>query len=51
MIHKNSDNEKKEKVQKNEGTEKFVRKERYYALNEIITEIPSICKKIEDGLK
>ena len=51
MIHKNSDNEKKEKVQKNEGTEKFVRKERYYALNEIIKEIPSICKKIEDGLK
>lgn len=51
MIHKNSDNEKKEKVQKNEGTEKFVRKEQYYALNEIIKEIPSICKKIEDGLK
>lgn len=51
MIHKNSDNEKKEKVQKNEGTEKFVRKEQYYALNEIIKEIPSICKKIEDSLK
>ena len=51
MIHKNSDNEKKEKVQKNEGTEKFVRKEQYYTLNEIIKEIPSICKKIEDGLK
>ena len=51
MIHKNSDNKKKNKVLKNEGTEKFVRKEQYYALNEIIKEIPSICKKIEDGLK
>ena len=52
MIYKNCDNEKKEKVQKNEGTEKFVRKEQYYyTLNEIIKEIPSICKKIEDGLK
>ena len=51
MIYKNSDDEKKKKVLKNEGTEKFVRKEQYYALNEIIKEIPSICKKIEDGLK
>ena len=51
MIHKNSDNKKKNKVLENEGTEKFVRKEQYYALNEIIKEIPSICKKIEDGLK
>ncbi|WP_295725347.1 hypothetical protein, partial [uncultured Leptotrichia sp.] len=51
MIYKNSDEEKKKKVLKNEGTEKFVRKEQYYALNEIIKEIPSICKKIEDGLK
>ena len=51
MIYKNSDEEKKKKVLKNEGTEKFVRKEQYYALNEIIKEIPSVCKKIEDGLK
>ena len=51
MIQKDSNDEKKKKILENETTEKFVRKEQYNTLNELIKKIPSICKEIEDGLK